>query len=353
MRRHKTSSVAVGAILVALLAVTALMLFWSQMKEKERIELEEQYQVINQALGWPSFDVTIKPVFWYTEADPTDPNGYMLQTLLAVKSENYTLALELTRECIKWCEASSNEVLEKDAHYLLGVIMYRQALYESRSPGQVQLHDEARGAIEEGKGSDTGLEEHLVWRHEDAYNDPPKDALWYLRPVRINIRHPVLQMHEGLTLFHYLFKGGDRKDFQKAVDHFQAVVDKQPQNFSALTFLGRMQFFYARFYNYLHLLEDAEKNIRRAIRCEGDHPYPLTYTTLGQILEFQGDHDQAMEFYKKAYRLGKGRDPNFQNTLCGMGTIFRFSKMASSSEPIMLITISWMTLMTCSRLRLS
>jgi tetratricopeptide (TPR) repeat protein len=322
IRRHKARTVTMAALLVATLAVMHVLLFYSKMKEEEHRDLEARFKGIGEALGWPRYDATYSPIFWYIDADPTDPGGYMLHALIAFKSGSLEAAEEHLSECIRRCEERDEAPLERDAWYLLGLVKHRLGARESNPEDSSRLFEEARYAFMKMKGIDTPpLQDGLVWPHEDAYAEVPGDSNWLFKPVRINEQHPVVRMHEGLTLFHRLFKGGEKKDFQTAIEHFEAVLEKQPANHCALTFLARVQFFYARFYNYLHLLDEAEENVRLALRLQGEHPYTMACITLGQILDFCGDEDQAMELFQKAYELGKNEDRNMHNPLCGMGKI--------------------------------
>jgi tetratricopeptide (TPR) repeat protein len=87
--------------------------------------------------------------------------------------------------------------------------------------------------------------------------------------------------------------------------------------------LGRIQYFYARFYNYFQWLEKAVANLEKAARLSLAQPFPLIHTTLGQVRLLQGDWNQAMRDFDRALRLGRTeKDAFIHNIYRGLGQVY-------------------------------
>ncbi len=321
IRRHKYASLSGAATLLALAAVTVLFLFLSAQRDKElRLALAE-FKPIREALDWPGYVYREEIWRWTVEADPGAPCGYMLQTLyeIDVNPGDLGKAAASLETCISKCPGRKENALEENAHYLMALIKCCMAAESSRPVEKRILLDQAASAFLQADTSDPRSKECLVLREEDWRIFSSGEARPNLQSIRINKQHHLVQLYLGLGILSELFRGGEKREFENAIGHFERVLERRPEHAAALMFLGRTYFFFARFYHFLELTDDALRCIARAAEAGGEPSSPWIKTTLAQILLLRGDNDGALEVLRKEI------DPEwlqYQNILGAFGKVY-------------------------------
>lgn len=323
LRRHKLASVALGALLVAAVCMAVLASVVSGQQEREFQLAESRYILAGEALG---LGVTFETMCrWCLEADLRDPSGDMALAICHIESQRYEDAIVSLDACVKKSRKSAIGAMEREALYLLAVARYRRA--ESLKPASREREILVARAEEDLARSGTFdplSPRTLVWRHRGNRSFDRDDDTWYRESLRVNANHYLVDLCLGLTLFRELHLGGDTISFEKALRHFKKVRDERSDNVVALTFLGRVYFFYARHYNTLHLLEKSRELLEEARRFSGSRPYPMISTTLGQVALLAGDNQKAMEHFDDALKAGElreGGDLNVHNVYKGIGMV--------------------------------
>jgi tetratricopeptide (TPR) repeat protein/tRNA A-37 threonylcarbamoyl transferase component Bud32 len=319
MSRHKLAALTTIAAVLAAVAVVTLALVVSAQRAANRRIAEKDFSPIEEALEWSDLRMYRMACDWCLRSTPKRPDWYLLCSVFDLHFGSLKKAVDHLEECIRLC-AKQNEVeQEKDAHYLLGIAKLRLALEATDDPVKKrQLR--AEGALEfEKAGDGCGSSGALVWR-EGRPSRGEEDSL-PAPGIKLNRNHYLTHLYLGLLAFEGLYKGGEQPEFEKAVEHFQQVLKTRPNNVVALIFLGRVQYFLARFYNFMEMTDQAQLLLERALRYSGDSPYHMIDTTLGQICLLQGDGAAAIKHFERARELGKG-DLHNHNAWRGLGQAF-------------------------------
>jgi len=324
LRRHKLASVTLGALLVAALSMAILAFVVSGQREREYALAESRYNLAGEAMGLDfRFETMCR---WCLEADLRDPSGDMALAICHIESQQYENAIDSLDACLSKSRGSGHGALEREARYLLAVAQLRRA--ESIDP--VSGEKESLVARAEENLSQAGTfdplsPKTLFWRYQRNTPGDEEAEPWFRKPLKINEKHYLADLCLGLTLFRRLHLGGERTSFEKAIRHLERVLEERPDSVVALTFLARVYFFYARHYDTFQLLGRSRKLLLDAQRLTGNQPYPMIYTTLGQVALLTGRTPEAMEFFEDASTAGELRaegDPNAHNIKKGIGMVY-------------------------------
>jgi serine/threonine protein kinase len=323
IRRNKIYSLTAAAslLVMAMIAMIALDIY-KKNQEEHRI-IENRYKLGRETLGWPNFFRRDDPGYLYTRSDPSDPGGYMLQAIFDIESGQLETAVQKLDECIAKCKLNKSVFLEKDAHYLLAVARHRLADGMEDDLKKASLRKEADFHLNQiGKYDPLSLNA-LVW-HEEEDRDLTETGMekWFLRPIKLNSEHFLVHMYQGLLQFDVLYKGGERRDFEDAIKHLECALKLQPENMTALTILGRIKYFFARFYNLIWLLDDVIMQLDKAIEVSGDSPFHLSAITLGQVWLLRGNNEKALKYYLRSLGDARGSITYIHNVYRGIGTIY-------------------------------
>jgi len=321
--RYKLASVTLSALFLAALSLAILAFVLSGQQEREFQLAQSRYILAGEAM---ELGVTFTTMCrWCLEADLRDPSGDMALAICHLESQVYDDAIASLDACVAKSRQGNFGAMEREAHYLLAVARYRKA--ETLDPDSREgklLTARAEENLERSGDFDPLSSRTLVWRHWKNRPFDGSDQPWYQEPLRVNNEHYLADLCAGLTLFRELHLGGDSTSFDKAIRHFENVLGERPENVVALTFLGRVYFFYARHYNTLHLLKKSRELLDEALRLSGTRPYPMIATTLGQVALLAGDDQSAAESFDDARRAGAlrdGGDINVHNVRKGFGMV--------------------------------
>jgi len=336
MSRHKLTTLALCALMAALLTVAYLSHIVSRQKELKRQFIQRQYKVVKEARGWPDLSGWDKAWQWSLMADPGDPGGFLLAAVFFTERGRTEEAIRRLEVCIEMCADRGEDLLEGEAHFLLGALKLSRADDLGRVDGGNRSSDEQAVLIEAarvamrraGEFAPSSLET-IFWRDLDPSSASPEQARAFLRQLRLNSHHYLIRLDHGVSSFTQLYKGGRRQAFEDAIEQLEKVLESRPDNIAALTFLGRVYFFYARFYGYFDLLDRAQILLKHAARQTADQPYHLIETTLGQIRLLIGDRTGALDHFERAIEIA-APDKNqpawtvlgSHNALCGLGDVF-------------------------------
>lgn len=297
IRRHKYASLASAATLLALAAVTVLFLFLSAQRDRElRLALAE-FKPIREALGWPGLRAREEVWRWTIDSDPGAPCGHMLKALYYIDTTGnaFDRMAESLEACILRCEERSEPALEENAHYLMALVLCCKAAEPSLSTEKGILLERAASEFLQAGASDPRSKECLVSRETDWSLYSSGEVRPNLQEIRINKQHHLVQLYLGVSVLSGLFKGGEKREFETAIEHFENVLERHPGHTAALMFLSRTYFFFARFYHFLELTDDALRYIELAREAAGDSPSPWITANLAQILLLRGDNNGALE----------------------------------------------------------
>ena len=248
--------------------------------KNESIQLNlvrERYQPMETVLRWRDLHYAIHPTYWCSVLDPRDASGALLEALVEYNFKNYgKVSSALDKEF-------AGSPLKKDAHYL----KYKALTILSEDPA---LPLKAKRDLLEKASK----ERHL----SGAFNPLTEDALIWrddTKTIRIDSDHPLMHIFTALFLFENLYKGGTRSDFMSTIAHLDSALqtDSFRDNLIALTVLGRVYYFYARFYGYMELTEKALAMLHRALEVSRPQQYPFIHLTMGQIRMLRGENEQA------------------------------------------------------------
>lgn len=321
IRRHRLRSLAGTAVLIALVSVAVLAYAMTKQYQEDLAIAQQRCKPPKEAFDWDNLDRYGIPWKWCIDADPGEPAGYMLKALYSIGSVNLEVAARDLDACIKRCGLRGMASLEEEAHYLKSLVDYRRAERSYDPQVKVNLLREAAAELKAVGEFDPLSPELFVWRHDDGTGGLDGDKPWYQRRIKVNESHYLVSLYRGIYLFQILYKGGEQGEYEEAVGRFKNVLDRHPCNVAALCFLGRVQYFFARHYNYLHLLKEASRHLQEALRCSRESVYPLIYTTLGQIGLLEGNFDGARDFFHAAIRAAKDSDFYLHNDHRGLGDI--------------------------------
>jgi len=319
--RHKFFSITAAATLLTLLALTALVFVVLLQKQKERFIVEARFKPIRKALEWPVIANRFDFPSWCISADQDDPCGYMLLAINYIELGSLEKAVKHLGACLTRCSDRNESELEKDAHYLLGIVKYVLA-GESGDPA---LLEEAESELRRSGEFNPFFDEAFVWREAglDALSSDP--AIQKVKDIKINSEHFLVHLNIGLSIFRNLYRGGKTADFERAVDHFKKALKVRPHNVMAQTYLGRTYYFIARFYNLMELADKAEFYLKRAIEDAGEHPYHMTYNTLAAVSLLKGNNDEAFAYNEEALKVANELGQNIlhlHNIPAGMGKVY-------------------------------
>jgi serine/threonine protein kinase/Flp pilus assembly protein TadD len=321
IRGHKLASFAAAASLAALASLIILATIVSNRQEEKKLFVSERFCPLKKAMEWPNIARRAEPLQWFREADPENPGGEMILALSDIPQKKLGSAREILQVCIKKCRTREDSDLESDAHYLLGLVIAGLAT-ETRD--KKKRADLIAGANSEflavGEFNPT---RSLVLRSADPETLAGGDPISELEKIQLNRNHELLDLFLGLTAFQNLYLGGELVDFEKAIEKFEDVLDKRPDDIMALVFLGRVHYFVARFFNLLNRTESAVEYLNRALEHSGDEPYHMIHTTLGQISLLRGETEKARRYFNRAINLKIDRNRrSIQSAYAGIGWTF-------------------------------
>ncbi|MFH2000046.1 MAG: protein kinase, partial [Planctomycetota bacterium] len=321
IQRHKLLAVTSGAVVIAAISIFILAFHMTRHRQQLDAFLEQQYIPCRLALGWEKLDVEGRPWKWIEDADPGSPGSYMLQALFLVDTGALNEAVSCLEQCMERCEARNEPALEQDAKYLLCVVKRQLAMMEEDPAGQNGKLEEAQALCRTLTPNDPSSPSTLIHRSFDNESDPLLNKSNYLHPIKLNVNHYLVSLYHGTYLFQSLYKGGERSEFEKAIDYFERVLVFRPHHVVASAFMGRVEFFFARSYHYFHLLDDAVSHLQDAVESSGNRPYHLVYSTLGQIACYRSEYDSAEHYFEQALRSNVGNDKNIHNAYAGLGNL--------------------------------
>ncbi len=324
VRRHRLLTIAALSSLSAAAILLVLLAYISSQHDKVLKLIREQFLPVKEAFNWPDLSIFGNPWEWCTKADPDDPSGYILRSIDLIEASDLGEALTLLDDCIPRCRLRNETCLEKDALYLRALVKHRimhGKIVHQRT--KTDLIKEAEFDLSQAGSFDPVSMDAFLWHHNGKPCSETEDDKWCLKPLLLNSDHYLVHLYQGVYLFQALFLGGKKMEFESAIQHLEAVIERQPRSVVALTLLGRVQYFYARFYNYLGMLDEACNNLNTALKYAGNDPYTLIETTLGQIWLLRGDKYKAYEYFKKI--LERKKHPSSKhNILKGMGEVYAF-----------------------------
>lgn len=330
MHRHKLTTLALCALLAALLTVAYLGHIVSKQKQLKRQFIQRQYKDVKEVRHWPDEATWDAAWQWNLMSDPGDPGGSLLAAIFFTERGRPEEAIDRLAECIEACLLRGEDSLEREAHYLLGALKLSRAdLGKRSSDEQAVLIDAARAEMTRAGDFVPSSVETIFWRDLESSSASPEQARAFLRELKLNASHYLIRLDHGVMNFTQLYKGGHRQEFEDAIEQFEKVLVRHPKNITALTLLGRVYFFYARFYGYFDLLERAQGLLERAGMETVGKPYHMIDTTLGQIRLLYGDPIGALRHFEKALEIEAADKirpawamSGIHNALCGIGNVF-------------------------------
>jgi|GEM_PF-1679948 len=328
--RHRLTSLALCALMAALLTVAYLGHVVSRQKALKRQFIQRQYKDVKEVRRWPDAAAWDAAWQWNLLADPGDPGGFLIAAIFYTERGQSDEAEAHLLECIEACDLRGEDQLAREANFLLGALKLSRADLGEDSPDEeASLIGEARAAMERAGKFKPSSMDTIFWRDLDLSNASPEEARTFLRELKLNSYHYLIRLDRGVMNFTHLYKGGHRREFEDAIGQLETVVARRPENITALTVLGRIYFFYARFYGYFDLFEKAQGCLERAAVAAAHRPFHLIDTTLGQVRLHYGDLDGALEHFKKALEIGAadrlrigGTLSGIHNALCGLGNVY-------------------------------
>ena len=339
MNRHKVMVVAAGVALLAAVAVTILLLVVSIQHRRQREFAERGFKPIQEAFEWTELDdpKNSEDVWdWCLRVSPSHPGWYIVRATFEIHLGALEDAERHLEESIKKCKGHNEGDLERDAHYLMAVVKLRQTQRCGDNHELTQsLIKQASSELEIAGEFDFDSQEAVVWRFKDHRSGGDDDQDWYLKPIKLNIDHYLIQLYLGMWTSNPLYLGGKKTDFDKAVEHFERVLKARPNNVAALTFLGRLYFFLARSYNFLSVTDEARDHLTRALKLLSDQPdhtvetpmgrfgvpYHMIDTSLGQLSFLRGDEKASRRHFERACELRKDCS-HIHNAWRGLGKVY-------------------------------
>lgn len=320
IRRHRTLSLAAAAMLLVLIAGAGFLAVLAAQQEKELRRTRAQFTPIREAMHWPDLDVRGQAWTWIVRADPDAPGGYLLHALHSIGFAGGTLeeaALTL-EECIGKCRKRHESGLEPNVHYLLALVKCCLAADSAGHPKRDELLAEARSEFDRAGPFNPLSRECLVWRESNWQKFASGEVRPDMEGILINKQHYLVQLCVGTGILSNLFRGGKKRDFEEAIAHFERVVASRPRHAVAFTFMGRTYFFFARFFHFLELTDDALCCLDLAAKTNEGRPSHWIDTTRAQTLLLRGDNDGALRILQKCI---DEEWPGYHNTLGAVGKI--------------------------------
>ncbi len=321
VRGRKLLSVAIAASIVALVALTVVAVQTVQNRLERKRNLVEQYKPVDEALDWAKTSLYGLPGSWCITINPDAPCGYFMKALSALKWGRLGEAGESLETCIRLCLKSGEEGMEREARYLLRLTNAKQRdATDERSPAPTSPAGSEPGSeFASAEAFDLFLEDSLVWRYpEDLSEGPP----WFTRPIKLNTDHFLVHLYRGVFLLQTLYKGGDRGDFETAIVHLEKVLKERPNNLTALITLGRIEYFFARYFGLIEQLKNAHRHLDHAIKVGGGKVSFMAETTCGQICLLEGNRDKAQEFFETARDRANDLKGYAHNNYRGLGDVY-------------------------------
>ncbi len=294
VRRHKLPSLAGAATAVAAVALIVLGIQYSVQRGRSERRALARYVPARSALGWDLFGWPANPHVEFRQ-DPGDPSGHMLAALnrlIRPGAGHLDEVADHLRDCLETCPARGEKHLDADAHYLLGLVTLELA--RAADPERAaELRAEARRELRRAGSFDVASRETLVLREANPAALLRGELVPKLSELHLDTGHHLVHLHRGIFLFTKLYQGGERNEFLAAIEHLEAARRARPLNATACSILGRVVFFFARSYGFLHLLERAEQLCLESLELPGGDALSLTLATLGQIRLLGGDLEGA------------------------------------------------------------
>lgn len=332
--RHKYRFGAAAA-LVIVLSVVAISSYVVNREHQRQLEITRNlYRPARETLQlWDRYEGAC---FWVRDAHEDGPFGELLMGLGMCETGELEKARTNLEKCLPKCINHGEDAMEKDARYLLATVLFRLAEEPDLDPEERRaLIDAATAELDRIGPVDPVSEESFVWHYEEAHEDiagagayddasgEEQDGWdkWFLRPIKVNSNHFLAHLSLGVWLFRDLYMGGQQREFEQAIYHFDEVLAVRPANIPALTFKGRVFYFYARFFNLFNYLERALECSIEAAELSGDDVYPLIFATIGQARLLDGDTAGAKEAFESALDAGKEGDRNVQNVYKGLAMV--------------------------------
>lgn len=323
LRRHRVASIAVAALITAVVAVSILVLQLSAQRREAEQLAASRYTTARDALGWLDARSHRQAVREIVQADPDDPAGSFLAALEVLwrqDRESLDQAAGRLETCRRQCEARGEEDLQADAAYLYALVRLTQARAETPFQRSDRLR-EARGALRAMGEFDPVFGRHLIRREIDLKTYADADAAALLSEMQVDREHGLIQLFRGLVLYEPLYKGGRRQEFVQTIGHLEAARREMPESVVTLMCLGRVYFFFARTYDFHPLLDRAREIVEKAESLAGDEPYFMISTTLGQVWALLGDDDRAQPYFEEAVQLAECDRCGPHNPRTGLGRV--------------------------------
>jgi len=300
IRRHRFGSLSAAAALLILIAASVVHVILSAQQEKELRRVEAEFVPIREALRWPDFVTRTQAWGWIVDVDPEAPGGHFLQAIYNIGFMVDALdeaAAGLDR-CIALCPRRAERALEEDARYLLGLVKCHLASESADGAQRDLLLEEAHSEFLQIGPFDPLSAECFLWR-DGEWSDYLSGAVRPdLKKIRINGQHSLVHLFQGSAILCELFRGGTKRDFEEVFKHLGEVLESRPKNVAALIFMGRANFFFARFFNFLELTDDALKYLDLAAETASDPTNLWIVTSKAQTLLLRGDNDGALHILK-------------------------------------------------------
>ncbi len=320
IQRHKVISFAAAALLLLAGAVSLVLMEKAAQQRQQFETIRERYKPVNEAItrrqhklmdGWK----------WCREVDPGAPCGRMLQALFALEEGRWKSAAPALEECLSSCRERGDTALERDAHYLLGLVRLAKAEEggEDREEKRSLLESARQALLDAGEFDPVGGDA-LVWRDADPEKLTPAKALAAIQSIRIDSEHFLVNLNNGISIFENLHRGGEIQEFEVAIELLEKARTVRPDNVPVLTFLGRTYYFFARSFDFLDMVDRAESCLDRAFELAGDRPSHMVLNTLGAVCLLRGKNDKALALNRKALKQEKGNTGgNIHNVYSGIG----------------------------------
>ena len=319
-RSHPLGFAVIAACLVALTVVGALFSHKVRLDNVQQLEAASHYRSVDEALGWPDFVYRAEPARWCRQASPRAPIGDLLYAILAVADCDWPAAVSRLASCLDKCEEEREPGLDEDARYLLAVATL--GLASQRSDGeQEKLLGEAVDTLR-GMDRFDPRSGALIWRalDPDELGEVPL-AERIRQGIRLNDQHSVVITYRGLLAFQTLHLGGDIEECETAIGFLEEVVRRRAEDVVALTFLARSYYLLMRISDSVHLIDEAEALLDRALRASRGPPYQLLFVTRGQLDLMRGSEEEARAEFERAIAVAEPGDRNVHSAYRELGGI--------------------------------
>lgn|GEM_PF-2437073 len=317
LRRNPLIAVT-GAACLAVVAATILLLVLLSEGERERRERWKQaYRPVKEALDWTDLRDSNSSIYWYRHVDRDDPAPFLLQALIDVELGMLDRTVEGCEMYLERSGSSGDAGFTAEVYMLLALARLRIAdLASTPAERRDALRAAARDALNRVEAFDYRSSQNVMWRVE-AGTDPH----WYTRPVLINTDHYLVHLFLGTKLADRLFKGGRPEVYEECIDHLERVLEVKKDNITAWLFMGRMDFFLARYYGHLELAPRALECMNQAVRASKDTPFHLIHSTIGQVRLLYGDVEGSIEAFRIAVENNDGMQ-HIHNAYRGLGLAY-------------------------------